>query len=139
MSKREDEPAGLAGSTQQVGGLLELLPRPRDVAASFRHVRHAEQPPRSGGFGRALADRESTLVPARCFVDLAAVPPEAPDRSRQHECALPVAPIARERQRLPYVFLLERKTLEPLSLIRSRQQWLGFLDEREIEHEMTIA
>src|SRR5260370_22795123 len=119
--------------------MLELLPRPSDIAACFGHVRRAEQASCARGLRCALADRERPLVPTRRLVDLATAPPEAPDRAGQHQGALPIRHVARKRERLTHVVLLERESLEPLSLVRPGQLRLHLLDKLEIEREMPIA
>ena len=122
-----------------MGSLLELLTCPHEVAARFGHVRRAEQTSCARGRRCDVADRERALVPTRCLVDLAAAPPKAPDRACEHQRALAIPHVTCKRERLTHVVLLERETLEPLSLIRPGQLRFGLLDKLEIEREMPIA
>src|ERR671936_717849 len=87
----------------------------------------------------SLAAREGAGVPMGRLVGIAAVPPEAPDRSRKHEGTLPITGVARVAEGLADVVLLDSQAAIPLALVRSRQPWLGFLRKREEEIEVPIA
>jgi hypothetical protein len=70
---------------------------------------------------------------------VAAVPPEAPDCSREHQRTLSVACVAGVAQRLTHVVILGGKTVVPLTLISSGQIRLGLLDQREKVVEVAVS
>src|SRR6476661_683794 len=138
MSEREDEPAGLAQAPEESRRLLELAAGPVDIAPRLGHVRCAEQAAGTGDFGCSGSHCKRALVPARRLGNLAACPPEAPDRSREHQCVLAVSTIARVRERFTYVVFFESDALVPPALLGSREIRFGLFDECEIEHEVTF-
>src|SRR5205823_5464995 len=85
------------------------------------------------------ADGERTLVPVPCLFGIPAVPPEAPDRAREHQRAVPVAALTGIPERLADVVLLHSQAVVPLALLGACELRFRLLDQAEVVVEMPAA
>ena len=99
MGKSNRQPPRVSGTAEDLDCFFQQPARPLAIAARLGHVGRAEE--RTGPRRRrdGIPQSERTVVPALPLVELAAVPPETPQRPRQPERTFAVSRRARERER----------------------------------------